>query len=219
MAEVGRELKVPKWEIDAFLDSILTRSSGDARAMETLVDSLTDLQMGKELIEKYPEVWVGTKMEGHPRHSSQHASAVVLSESPPLHHLAPVDQRNGCLMMDKKDAEKLDLLKVDALGLTQLSILEDAMQMAGQNKDDLLSIDLEDPHALAVLQDHRYSGIFQFNGIALQNVAKQVPFDCFDDIVAVTALSRPGPIVSGGDHHMGKPSSGIRPRGVPTPGV
>ena len=198
MAEVGRELKVPKWEVEAFLDSILVRSSGDARAMDTLGDSLTELQMGKELVEKYPEIWVGTKMEGHPRHSSQHASAVVLSESPPLHHLAPVDQRNGCLMMDKKDAEKLDLLKVDALGLTQLSILEDAMQMAGQDKNDLLHIDLEDPHALSILQDHRYSGIFQFNGIALQNVAKQVPFDRFDDIVAVTALSRPGPIVSGG---------------------
>ena len=68
------------------------------------------MEPGKVLLEAYPEIRVATALEGHPRHASSHASAIVLTRDP-LEAFAPVNPRDGVLMLDKKDAEKLDILK------------------------------------------------------------------------------------------------------------
>lgn len=71
--------------------------------------------------------------------------------------------------------------------------------MANLPHDHLDTLPLDDPLAFAVLNDGRWSGIFQFNGMALQSITKQFSVDKFDDIVSVTALGRPGPLASGVD--------------------
>lgn len=197
LQETGAALRIPRWETDGALESLIERSGGDSRALDALEDTLKMTPKGRQFLEKYPESMVATRMEGHPRHSSQHAAGVLLTEHPVTHYL-PVDARTKATMCDKKDAEALDLLKIDALGLTQLSIFEDALLLAGLPHDHLEGVPLDDLDAFEVLNKRHYSGIFQFNGVALQSLCNQTKITEFEDIVAITALARPGPLTSGG---------------------
>lgn len=198
LQEVGTALRVPKYKCDAVAESLIERSSGDSRAMNTLEDTLMAMPAGKKLLADHPEMKVVTRFEGHPRHYGQHAAGVVVASNPITDYVA-IDHRTGATMCDKKDAEEgYNLLKIDALGLTQLSVFEDALDLAGLPRDTLFNVDLEDPAAFEVLNEKRYSGIFQFNGMALQSVVQQFKVTEFNDIVSVTALARPGPLASGG---------------------
>ena len=107
---------------------MIVRSSGDARALHTLEDTMKQMPAGQKLVTEHPEIRIVQHMEGHPRHAGQHASAVIVSRSP-LATIAPLG-RDEQLMLDKKDAEDLDLLKIDVLGLTQLSVLEQTLRLA-----------------------------------------------------------------------------------------
>jgi DNA-directed DNA polymerase III PolC len=198
MQEAAGALRIPKWKTEAVADSLIERSSGDARALNTLEDTLTGTPTGQRLIEDYPEMMIAARMEGHPRHSSQHAAGIIICSEPIKNYVA-VDHRTGSTMCDKYDAEALNFLKIDALGLTQLSVFENALEMARIDYSVLESIPMDDREAFKVLNDRKFSGIFQFNGLALKRVANQLKsFDRFDDIVSLTALARPGPLASGG---------------------
>ena len=107
-------------------------------------------------------------------------------------------------MCDKKDAEALNLLKIDALGLTQLSIFERTMELIGvQPRSSFLEkLPLDNPKAFAVLNRQQFNGIFQFTGSALAGLVKRIlnlggEITELEDIVALTALVRPGPLDSG----------------------
>jgi DNA polymerase III alpha subunit len=196
---VGTALRVPRWKCDAVAESLIERSSGDSRALHTLEDTMLTMPAGKDLLDDYPEMIIAGRMEGHPRHHSQHAAGIVVASHPITDYIA-VDSRTGATMCDKKDAEELNLLKIDALGLTQLSVFEDCLEMAGLSRSDLHDITMDDPAAFKVLNDGHFAGIFQFNGMALQSITKQFTVNDFRDIVSVTALGRPGPLSSGGAH-------------------
>jgi hypothetical protein len=103
-------------------------------------------------------------------------------------------------MCDKKDAEDLNLLKVDALGLTQLSIFERTLELIGKPSVSgfLETLPMDDVKAFDVLNKGHFSGIFQFMGGALQSLAKQTNFTHVNDLIAITALARPGPMATGG---------------------
>jgi len=210
LGESGAALHVPRWKCDAVSESMIVRSSGDSRALNTLEDTMKTMPAGIELLEEFPEMMVATKMEGHPRHYSQHAAGICIAQNP-ITDTIPIDHRSGATMCDKKDAEDLNLLKIDALGLTQLSVFEDCLELAGLTRDELGDIPLDDKAAFDVLNDSHFAGIFQFNGMALQSIIKQFKVKCFDDIVCVTALGRPGPLASGGAHEWIRRKNGINP--------
>src|SRR5690606_10574706 len=131
LAEVGMGLSIPKWKCDAVAESMIERSSGDSRALNTLEDTLKSMPAGQRLLDEHPEAAVVSQFEGHPRHFSQHAAGVVVSREPVSKFVA-VDHRTGATMCDKKDAEDgYNLLKIDCLGLTQLSVFVDALDLAG----------------------------------------------------------------------------------------
>lgn len=198
MQECGGALGVPRWETDAVADVLIERSSGDSRALDTLLDTFENTDAGRKLLEKHPQMKIAVRFEGHPRHHSQHAAGVVLSERPITDYVA-IDSRTGATMCDKKDAEEgYGLLKIDALGLTQLSIFEDALALAGLPRDHLEGLPMDDPKAFEVINKQQWAGIFQFNGLALQSLAKQTKTVAFEDIVNITALARPGALTSGG---------------------
>lgn len=197
LGEACGALGLPPYIAEPTLDSLLQRSSGDARALQSLQDSFDETDAGRKLIAAHPELRIAQQMEGHPRHYSQHAAGLVLTEQPVSQFVA-VDARTGATMCDKKDAEDLNLLKIDALGLTQLSVFEDTLKALGLPHDYLDSIPLDDDAAFQVLRDHNFAGIFQFNGIALQSLTKQIKVDSLNDIVSITALARPGPLTGGG---------------------
>ena len=76
--EAGTALRIPKWKCDAVSESLIERSSGDARALDTLGDTLRTMDAGKELLRDHPEIMIAAEMEGHPRHHSQHAAGIVV---------------------------------------------------------------------------------------------------------------------------------------------
>lgn len=197
IGETAAALKIPPWEIDKFKNSILERSTGDARSLQAVEDTFTDTEIGKQTLEAHPELIVAAKLEGHARHHSQHAAGMILTKSQLTEHVA-VDRRTGAIMCDKYDAEALNLLKIDALGLTQLSIIEDCLGMAGKDIPWLLGQDLEQEIAFDILNENKFSGIFQFQGFALQSLVQQCKITEFNDIASITALARPGPLHSGG---------------------
>ena len=196
LKEASGAFGIPPWELNAVLDSMIERSSGDARAQNTLEDTFTDTAAGRALIEKYPQLKIAARMEGRPRHSSTHASAVVLS-SEALDEIAPINHRTECLQLDKKDAEALGILKVDILGLKQLAIFEDAIESVDMTGEDLANLPLDDQASLDVLNRGKFAGIFQFSGNALKSISRDVEVKGFNEICSITALARPGPLASG----------------------
>ena len=197
ISETGAALGLPKWVCEKALDGLIERSSGDARAMNTLEDTLKTTVNGRELYEKHPEIMLAARMEGNPKNHSQHAAGVMLTAKPIIHYVA-IDARTNATHCDKKDAEDLSLLKIDMLGLTQLSVFEDCFELAGLPLTYLNNIPMNDPAAFKVLNDHAYCGIFQFMGGALQGITNQIKIESLNDIVNITALARPGPITNGG---------------------
>lgn len=202
-ASIG--LHIPKWKVDRVLEGLIERSSADSRAMMALEDTLNETDAGRTMLADHPEVLIAARMEGHPNNASQHAAGIVITEEPVSQYVA-VDSRTKSAMCDKGDAESLNLLKIDALGLTQLSIFERTLQLIGEPDKSgwLEKLPLDDPKAFEVLNSQKWAGIFQFAGSALQSLAKQVTIDNLEDIISITALARPGPMATGGANSWAK---------------
>ena len=194
--ESAKAMNVELGLVGPTAESAIQRAGGDARATDTLEDTFKEVPAGQILIKTHPEMKVACRIEGKPRHAGQHASAVVLNRGP-LDMLAPTDRKTLSLMMDKEDAESLGLLKIDCLGLIQLSILEDALQMGKVSRNHLLTLKLDLKTPFDPLKKGQFTGIFQFQGNALRNLCRQFTLERFEDIVAVTALARPGPLATG----------------------
>lgn len=197
--QAGIALQIPRWQVEKVLDGVIERSGGDSRALQALEDTLTDTEAGRKMLADFPAVKIAGRMEGHPNNASQHAAGIVITQEPVAEYVA-VDRRSKSAMVDKKDAEDLNLLKIDALGLTQLSIFERALQLIGKpDKSGYLeTLPLDDPKAFEVLNKGNFAGVFQFNGTAMQSLTKQIKINSFNDIVSITALARPGPMSTGG---------------------
>jgi len=97
------------------------------------------------------------------------------------------------------------------LGLRTLSVLQDVLDQVGWVRDQLIKFPLEDKKAFAILNDEKYAGIFQFEGYALQGVTRQMKVHNFEDVAAITALARPGPLNSGGTSQFIKRHIGAAP--------
>jgi DNA polymerase III alpha subunit len=206
----GLALDIPKWKMDKVADAIVERSSGDARALQATEDTLKDIQIGRELVSEYPEIMQAIRMEGEPNHFGQHAAGVCLTETPVLDYVA-IDSRTGATHCDKYDAEELGLLKIDALGLTQLSIFAETLKLAELPFNFLDTIPFDDQRAFDVLNKKQYAGIFQFMGLALKSITNQTGVQSLDDIVAITSLARPGPLNNGSANHWIKVKTGREP--------
>lgn len=197
IGDFAKAMGIPAYETDSVKDAIIERSGGDARAQMRILDTFETTEVGKEFIKKYPEMKIVERIEGHANHSGVHAAGIIVCNNP-LTDYAGVDSRSDCVMLDKKEAEALNLLKIDVLGLRTLAVLQDCATYAGKDYLYYYNLPLDDEKAYAVFQDLRLSGIFQFEGYALQSLTKQMGVEKFNDIVAITALGRPGPLHSGG---------------------
>ena len=195
---VGQGLRIPAWRSEKIVESLIERAAGDERVHKTLEDTLNNTDQGMKLREEYPELLTVTHLEGHPVNASQHAAGVVITESV-LQEYVAMDGRTKAIWCDKKDAETLNLLKIDALGLTQLSIFERCMELIGEKPVSgwLEKIPLDDPKAFQILNDGHYSGIFQW-GTAVRGLSSQIKITSFEDMTALVSIARPGPLSTGG---------------------
>lgn len=189
-------LKIPPWELKDLKRSMIERSGGDSRAAFCILDTFTEVDVGRDFLRRYPAMAVSARMEAHARHTGKHAAGVVITEKPLIHYVAK-DLRTNTIHIDKYDAEVLNLLKIDALGLNTLTIIADCIEQVGWKHENLLHYPLEDDSVFEVLRNQQWCGIFQFEGPTLQMIARQIHVDQFNDLVAITTLSRPGPLASG----------------------
>ena len=195
LTDVAKNGQVPLWELDKLKDVMIERSSGDMRYRNQLSDSFEQLDVGKDLLEKYPVLALAGRLEDHARSAGTHAAGIIVCNEAVTHFCAVVE---GGAQIDKKMAEALNMLKIDALGLRTLSVIEECCALVGRDPLSMYDLPLNDTAVFDLLNAHKFGCVFQFEGLALQTVAKQVKINCFQDIAAITALARPGPL-SGGE--------------------
>ncbi|MBL4951142.1 DNA polymerase III subunit alpha [Neobacillus sp. YIM B02564] len=139
------------------------------------------------------------KLEGLPRHTSTHAAGVVISEKP-LIELVPIQSGTNHVYLTQYSMEYLEemgLLKMDFLGLRNLSLIETILSLIHRNtgkKLEIRSVPLDDTKTFALLAAGETTGIFQLESEGMRKVLKQLKPSRFEDIVAVNALYRPGPM-------------------------
>lgn len=198
--DVGRVFGLPDYRLEQVAD--ILRSFGPGK--QQLADVVKQSQPLQNLMADDPLnrllIQVAEKLEGLPRHYSTHAAGVVLSAKPLL-DVVPLQRGNdpASLLMtqfEKGTVEALGLLKMDFLGLRNLSIMDDALKIVHQTHPDfdITKISLADQPTLALFQQAKTDGIFQFESAGIRRTLKELTPTNFEDIVAVNALYRPGPI-------------------------
>ena len=142
------------------------------------------------------------KIEGLSRHTSVHAAGVVISNGA-MENFVPVYKSDEGVLItqyEMKNAEKVGLVKFDFLGLKTLSVVEMASQIIRRSQDPSFNIDLIDTEDSKVYQNISSGftcGIFQLESSGMQALNTKLKPSCFEDIIAVVALFRPGPLGSG----------------------
>lgn len=212
LTQLGKSLKIPTWMVNQVADGAIKRMAGDSRASSTIEDTVNTTDAGKRMLDEFPESKVVYRMEDHPTGAGQHAAGVVLTQEALAEYVA-VNTYSGAVMCDKKSAEELNLLKIDVLGLTQLSVFARCLELIGQRPVNgyLESLPLDDEGAFRVLNEGKYAGVFQFMGSAVQRTAERIKITSLEDIIALGALARPGPLSSGGTDTWVMRKNGVMP--------
>lgn len=195
--EVGTALRIPRFEMDILKENIADLSAGDFRDKRAVHNTLHSTDIGKDMIFKYPALRYAENIQDHATHAGKHAAGIIVCNDD-LCKYGAINAREGSIMMDKKGAEYLNLLKIDALGLRTLSILQECANLIGMDFKKYYSLPLDDQKAYGCFLTMRLNGIFQFEGGAMRMLCEQMGVENFNDIVAITALARPGPLSSGG---------------------
>ena len=155
--------------------------------------------------ESVRDLWsLAQPLEGLSRNVGMHAGGVLiapgkLTDFCPL-YIADGDDATPVSQFDKDDVEAVGLVKFDFLGLRNLTIIElalDYVQRLEGERIDLMSLGFEDPAAYQILKDANTTAIFQVESEGMKKLLKKLAPDRFEDIIAVLALYRPGPLGSG----------------------
>jgi len=200
--DVARVYRIPKWKVEKVKDVLIERSSGDLRASATIEDTVLQFDAAKKIFEEHPELGIAMDLEGNYRGFGVHAAGLVVSTGP-ITDVAAVYEREmdgeriQVVSMDKYDAESKGLLKLDFLGLSNMTMLNRCRKEMGWSLDDLYNIDQTDKKTIDGFHNNDVIGIFQFEGRAMRYVCGALKPDSFRECVDVNALARPGPLHNG----------------------
>ena len=203
LRHVGRVLEMPY----GFVDKICKMVPNNPANPVTLDDAIKTEDGLRNLIADEPEVRhmveIARKLEGLYHHASTHAAGVVIGDRP-LEELIPVyrDPRSDMPVtgFNMKYVESAGLVKFDFLGLKTLSVLNKAENLVnatlkpGQPKLDMIKIPLDDAKTYEMISRGDTTGVFQLESSGMRDVLKGLMPDTFEDIIAVVALYRPGPM-------------------------
>lgn len=193
----GKNLSIPFADCEDVKNAVIERSGADARAAMCITDTFTSTEIGKDFVERYPSMQLVERIENHASHTGTHAAGIIVCNDP-LTDYGGVNSRENVVMLDKHEAEGLNLLKIDVLGLRTLSILQEVAERIGMDYNDYYTLRTDDPVVYKTFSDMKLFGIFQFEGYALQAITREMGCEDFNDICAITSLARPGPLQSGG---------------------
>ena len=196
--DVGRVLNVSYQETDAIAKAI-------PFALKMTIDKA--LEISPELKSMYDSdettrkvIDMARAIEGMPRHASTHAAGVVISKLP-LDEYVPLylTDKGLATQFNMTTIEELGLLKMDFLGLRNLTIIRDALEMIRENHGvdiDFSRMEYDDPAVYEIISQGNTQGLFQLESGGMTSFMKNLKPDCFEDIVAGIALYRPGPMAS-----------------------
>lgn len=198
--DVGRVLELPLAETDRLaklVPNVLNITLDKALEQEPRL---------RESVEKNPKVAelmdLARQLEGTVRNAGTHAAGIVISEEPLTEHLPLYRGAHGETVTQYAmgDIEKIGLIKFDFLGLRTLTVIDHAVRLinaGGEATLDLAEIPLTDPKTYALLGSGQTTGIFQLESAGMRDILVKMQSENFEDIVAILALYRPGPIGSG----------------------
>ncbi len=187
---------------EATLEQVLEPPAPDADS--TIKDWYANAQGLRDLYDADPAIRetvdAARGLEGLRRQDSIHAAAVVIAPEP-LINVVPIQQKGeGAEVVTQYEmygVESLGLLKMDFLGLRNLSIIERCLELVeastGQ-RVDIDSVPLDDPKTFELLQSGNTIGVFQLEGNAMRSLIRSLKPDSFNDVIALVALYRPGPM-------------------------
>lgn len=197
MRDVGKVLELLPRELDALAKAIPTMPKMTLKLAYEQNLSFRQLLASDH---RYTDVFeMALKLEGLPRHVSTHAAGVVLS-SKKLSDVVPMIQVESDMASTQytmEHLESLGLIKMDFLGLRNLSIIDEVVRFLhdhGHPDFNVLKLPLDDPNTLELIRRVDTVGVFQLESEGMKNLLKQMQANQFDDIVATIALFRPGPM-------------------------
>ena len=198
--DVGRVMNMPYAEVDAVAKQV---PSGPQNLHITLDEALRLSKPLKELYDGDPQVKklidTAKSLEGVPRHASTHAAGVVITKNPVVDYvpLATNDDTVVC-QYTMTTLEELGLLKMDFLGLRNLTVLADAVEMVKRQEPDfsLEGIPDDDQGVFEMLTQGKTSGVFQMESAGMTGVCVGLKPQSVEDLTAIVALYRPGPMES-----------------------
>jgi DNA polymerase-3 subunit alpha len=198
--DVGRAMDIPYTDVDRIAKMVPNTIGIELK--KALEDSPQLQEAYEKEIQVQQLIDTALKLEGLVRNSGVHAAGVVISPKP-LIELVPLHKTKNDEIVtayDMKAVEKMGLLKMDFLGLTTLTILDDALKLIAQRGTpiDLEKIPLDDARTYEqVFHTGLTSGIFQFESGGMTDVLRRYKPNSIDDLTALNALYRPGPIQGG----------------------
>lgn len=198
--DVGRAYGVPFLEMNTLAKLIADRP-GTKLAEALATDELKAVYDNNETYRKIIDT--ALKLEGKARHVSVHACGVVISDKPAVEYTAiqraPKDEEIIITQYSAKPLEALGLLKMDFLGLTNLTVIQTALEIIERlhgKKIDMQTLPLDDKKSYELLQRGDTTGVFQLESAGMRRYLKQLKPTRFEDIIAMCALYRPGPMDS-----------------------
>jgi DNA polymerase-3 subunit alpha len=199
--DVGRALEVPLPEVDRIAKMI--PPFGPEASIEGALNRIPQL---KELRDGNPKIAhllsTAQKLEGQVRHPSIHAAGIVITPKPLVEFMPLYQSVKGEIttQFPMQDIETIGLLKMDLLGLRNLTVIQDTVELVGRDKGekiDLNNILLDDKETFEVFQSGNSDGVFQFESQGMKDLLRNFKPENFRDLIALNALYRPGPLKSG----------------------
>ncbi|MBT4739499.1 MAG: DNA polymerase III subunit alpha, partial [Rhodospirillaceae bacterium] len=199
LRNVGRVLEMPLGYVDKICKMVPNNPASPVTLLEA-IESETELKNLRDTDENVAQLFdISLKLEGLYNHASTHAAGVVIGDRPLAELVALYRDPNSDMpvtQFNMKWVEQAGLVKFDFLGLKTLTVLDKALKLlAARGLDlDLATIPLDDITTFDMLSRGDTTGVFQLESTGMRDVLRKLKPDVFEDIIAVVALYRPGPM-------------------------
>ena len=195
--DVGRALNMTYAEVDVVAKLVPTALHITIKDALKLSKQLSDLYETDERVRRL--INMAQALEGMPRHASTHAAGVVITKRP-VYEYVPLARNDESIVCQYTmvTLEELGLLKMDFLGLRNLTVLDDAVKMVQKYRPDfrLADIPMDDAAVFEMLSQGKTGGVFQMESAGMTGVCVGLKPQSIEDITAIIALYRPGPMES-----------------------
>jgi DNA polymerase-3 subunit alpha len=196
--DIGRAMNLPYGQVDAIAKKV-------PFSLDMTIDKA--LRVNPELAQVYESdadvhrlIDTARALEGVPRNPGTHAAGVVISQKPLVEYVPLfVSDKGVCTQFTMGTIEELGLLKMDFLGLRNLTVIQDAIRLIEENQGvqvDFRQLDYDDPVVYDLISSGNTYGVFQLESDGMIQFMRSLKPDCFEDIVAGISLYRPGPMAS-----------------------